>query len=258
MGIIKNLIIMKNILIVLAITLFCSQLSAQNSAGQIVYERKTDWIKILSKATHLSKEEKDRMAQTWKNDSEYKQKMVLSFDSTHSHYTYESQQGESEDGSYTWRNDDYIITRDFQAARLVELQATLGKSYVLEDSLKFYNWKIGNDIKDINGYICMNATTYDSTKTQKIEAWFTTDIAVPAGPERFGGLPGLILEINIDNEAVIITPVTITLNKAQVLPKLPKKMKGKKISVLAFNKMVEDFIKQQETQHRFAYWSLRY
>jgi GLPGLI family protein len=230
---------------------------AQKSAGKITFEKKRDWVKIQSKATYLSKEQKDRMAQTWKNETEYKQKMVLNFNEKQSHYTFENQEEQSEDGTYSWRNDLMIITRDFENEKILELHETLGKTYIVEDSLRFDTWKILNEIKDVSGYICMKASAYDPVKRQNIIAWFTTDIPVSAGPERFGGLPGMILELNIDDDAIVYTPSLITLAATQEIPKLPKKQKGKKVTIDNLNKEMDAYIKQQEAMHNFP-WAIRY
>jgi GLPGLI family protein len=252
---------MKNILLIISTICISigtfAQKTVPNSAGQITFERKQDIIKILNKAKYLSQEEKDRMAQTWKNDSEYKQKMVLSFANNTSHYTHESEQEFSEDGTYSWRNDDFIIMRNFEKNTLYEIQQMLGKKYIIEDSLHTLNWKILNEIKDVAGYICMKATAYDSVKSQNIVAWFSSDLPVSAGPERFSGLPGTILETNVDDDAIILTATKVNINKDQVLPTLPKKVKGKKINLVAYNKMIMEFISQSEKMHEFA-WGLRY
>jgi GLPGLI family protein len=247
---------MKKILIVLflGVSAFAN---AQNINGKIVFERKSDWIKIQSKATYLTKEEKDRMAQTWKNDSEFKQKMLLFFDQNQSHYTYENQQGESEDGTYTWRNDEYQLTRDLAKGKVLEIHEMLGKTYILDDSLYAPKWKIHNEIKEVAGYICMKASTRDTVRSQDIVAWFATDIPVSIGPERIAGLPGMILELNIDNDAVVIVATSIKLNEAAEMPKLPKKMRGKRISQAEYDKIVFEYIKQQESMHRFP-WGIRY
>lgn len=248
---------MKNIFKIIVLIGITKVSLAQNSAGKIVFERKTDWVKIRSKATYLSQEQKDRMAQTWKNDADYKQKMVLTFNPKQSYYTYESKEQQSEDGRYNWENDQLIITRDFEKERIFEVYETLGKTYIVEDSLKFFKWKILNEIKEVNNYVCMKASTFEPIKKQNIVAWFTTDIPVSAGPERFGGLPGMILEINIDDDAIVYTSKTITLSSNQEIPVLPKKLKGKKVKLEILNKEMEEYIKNQEAMHEFP-WSIRF
>ncbi len=103
----------------------------------------------------------------------------------------------------------------------------------------------------------MKAETEDTIKKQKIVAWFAQDIPVPAGPERYFGLPGLILELDI-NEG----DVTIVANKVEfkILTKELnlKKLKGKKIADADYNKIIMDYIKESIKGFRNPYWGLRY
>ena len=103
----------------------------------------------------------------------------------------------------------------------------------------------------------MKASARDTVRSQDIVAWFATDIPVSIGPERIAGLPGMILELNIDNDAVVIVATSIKLNEAAEMPKLPKKMRGKRISQAEYDKIVFEYIKQQESMHRFP-WGIRY
>lgn len=244
---------------ILLTALFCinTLVSGQEVSGTVDYEYVMDWVKIQAKAPYLSKEEKDRMAQTWKNDATETEKMKLFFDATGSYYTYENQQAVSDDGSYSWRRRDYFITRDFKTNTLTEVHETLGRTYIIADSIKAPVWKVMNELKDIGGYMCMKATTYDAVRKQPVTAWFCADIPVSIGPERYMGLPGLILEVSVDNDAIVITAKSIDLKTKPELPKLSKKLKGKKLTQGEFDAMVVKYIADQTYKHEFP-WNLRY
>ncbi|WP_072781273.1 GLPGLI family protein [Flavobacterium haoranii] len=62
-----------------------------------------------------------------------------------------------------------------------------------KDSLKNWNWQLTNETKIIYGYTCKKATAVWGRG--EYVAWFTEDIPVQAGPEKFDGLPGLILYV---------------------------------------------------------------
>ncbi len=244
----------------LIIALVCCRFfpsAAQEVSGTVEYEYVLDWVKIQNKAPYLSKEEKDRMAQTWKNDATETEKMRLYFDASGSYYSYESTTATSDDGRYTWRRKDYIITRDFSVNTITEVHETLGKTYIITDSLKAPKWKIMNELKDIGGYMCMKATTYDEVRKQPVVAWFCADIPVSVGPERYTGLPGLILELTADNEAVTITAKLIDIKNKPEIPKLSKKLKGKKVSQAEFDSLIATYIKDQTYKHQFPY-GIRY
>lgn len=55
------------------------------------------------------------------------------------------------------------------------------------------NWQLLNEFKEISGYKCQKATA--TFRGRKYEAYFTSEIPLSYGPWKFGGLPGLILEI---------------------------------------------------------------
>lgn len=76
-------------------------------------------------------------------------------------------------------------------------------------------WKIGNEEKKINGYLCRQA--FGNYKGREYVAWYTDEIPFPEGPYVFKNLPGLILEIadtkgyfNFSLVSVQEKPVTIT------------------------------------------------
>jgi GLPGLI family protein len=134
----------------------------------------------------------------------------------------------------------------------------LGKTYIIEDSLQVPNWKILNDIKEVAGHICMKAMVEDTIKKQKIVAWFAQDIMLNAGPERLWGLPGLILELDINDGTVLIEASKIEFKKLNQEMALPKKLKGKKLNEKAYQEMTDKFIKEKIKEEMNPYWSIRY
>lgn len=62
-----------------------------------------------------------------------------------------------------------------------------------DDTLQNWNWEIIEEQKTIEGYLCKKATS--NWLGYNFTAWFTEDIPVNSGPEKFDGLPGLILYV---------------------------------------------------------------
>lgn len=56
-----------------------------------------------------------------------------------------------------------------------------------------WNWKVTDESKIISGYTCRKAIS--NLMGLYFEAWFTDEIPVNAGPDKYDGLPGLILFI---------------------------------------------------------------
>lgn len=61
-------------------------------------------------------------------------------------------------------------------------------------------WKIEKETKKIGKFTCKKATAI--FKGRNYTAWFTTEIALPYGPWKLNGLPGLILEAYETNKFV--------------------------------------------------------
>lgn len=65
--------------------------------------------------------------------------------------------------------------------------------FCYEENKPEIDWTILHNRKMIANYSCQNATA--KFRGRNYEAWFTTEIPISVGPYKFGGLPGLILEI---------------------------------------------------------------
>jgi len=97
----------------------------------------------------------------------------------------------------------------------------------------------------------------DTLRGQKIIAWFALDIPVKAGPDRFYGLPGLILEVNINNGAKIMTAEKVDMKALTTEFDLPKKLKGKKISGADYDAILKKFLDEKRQAEEFP-WGMRY
>ena len=231
---------------------------AQLSEGVVIYTRKTDWVKLSARLAYLSQEQKDRIANRDRNDEENKEKMKLVFSPSASLYSYESESGESETGRYTWRNPDLFYYRDFDKERQIDVEETLGKTFIVEDSLRLPKWKIGNQVREIAGHMCLDASTFDPVKQHSLKAWFAQDIAAQAGPEKSYGLPGLILELDIDEGVIVVEAKTITLKPVVAELKPPKVKKGKKLDERGFDTLIKTHIAEQIKEQQNPYWTIRY
>lgn len=248
---------MKKILVVLCL-LLSSATMAQKTEGVVTYVRKEYWLKIANRLTFLSQEQRDRMTQTWKNMEEDNKgiKMKLSFSPNESLYTYNSD--EPDEGGYSWRKDEFFLYRNFEKDKKTDVIEMLGKTYIVEDSLHAPVWKIGNQIKEVAGYICMKAETEDPVKKLKITAWFAQDIPVAAGPERVNSLPGLILALDVNDGDVTVEAINVAFRPLTPSDlKLPK-LKGKKVNDTTYDSIIRQYIAEEMTAQRNPYWAIRY
>lgn len=233
------------------------QAFAQAQEGTVVtYEKKYFWSKIYDKLTFLSEEERSRAKTSWgSSDEGYKSRGQLFATSAQSKYM--DMEDENE-GGYSWRKGEYTIYRDFDKGRKTEIEDFSGKTFIIEDTLIAPAWKVLNKIKDINGYMCMMATAEDTIKEQKIVAWFAADVPLSVGPERYFGLPGLIMEVDVNDGEMTLTAVKVEKKAVDEDIKLPKKMKGKKLTTEEYNRMIRKFIDDSIKSRRNPYGIVRY
>ncbi len=226
--------------------------------GEIRYLLTHNWTKKMMTLDYLSQQQRDRMAYMWGSRSEWKAYTNLYFTATQSKYEDSEESAEPEDEGYSWRKDAYTIRRDFEKNTVFDELTVLGKTYVIEDSLQCQDWKILNDMKEVAGHVCMNAFWEDSVKQQKITVWFALDMPAQVGPERLCGLPGIILEADINDGALLITADRIQLKQLTGELDVPKKVKGKRITESEYLEKIDTHIKEKRKAEEAWFWGLRY
>ena len=129
----------------------------------------------------------------------------------------------------------------------------MGRFFLLTDPLEEQKWKMTGESKKIGKYTCYKATyekeveeatfsfgnfnqaqnTPKKKKMKKVNvvAWFTPEIPIATGPSRYGGLPGLILEVSDDQTTLLCTK--IVMNPTDKV-KIKKPKKGKIIATSDF------------------------
>jgi GLPGLI family protein len=94
-----------------------------------------------------------------------------------------------------------------------------------------YEWTLLNETKMIDGYTCYKATSpsinskNNSRNTDpkfNIIAWYAPEIPVSYGPVGYGGLPGLILELQFYAETFYAKKINLNLEKEPEIDKLTK------------------------------------
>lgn len=90
----------------------------------------------------------------------------------------------------------------------------ISENFYTKDSLKD-NWQITSQTKKIDGYLCyMAKNTYvvkngEKQFNHKVIAWFCPDLPFAFGPNGYGNLPGLILELQVRNYLYGATKIDI-------------------------------------------------
>lgn len=132
-----------------------------------------------------------------------------------------------------------IIYADRNTNRQVSQKSLFGTDILLGDTLRSLHWKITSDTRIIAGFECRRATTVilDSIF---VVAFYTDEILPSAGPESFGGLPGMILGMVIPklHTSWYATKLTLGEPKAMLPPR-----KGKKMTYAELSETIKQAIK---------------
>lgn len=115
-----------------------------------------------------------------------------------------------------------------------------GPKYLVSSSLKELEWKTSKETKLVNGFKTFKATAVETYVNEKgnntwtITAWFAPEINKPFGPGGYGGLPGLILELDRGKKTYTASSIEeVTLKEEDVsLPKTGKKVTKKEFEAI--------------------------
>jgi len=228
-----------NILFLFATLFLPLAVFSQNNEGVILFEEKVN----VHRGLPPDAEDMKAMIPEFRiHQSE------LLFNATESLYRNVEEEEEdepAEGGGVTMRiqRPEVIFYRNFTAKRKTDFREFMGKYYLIEDTLAGGNWKLTGQSKQVLGYNCMSATTTDTVRKREITAWFTDALSLSAGPQNFGQLPGMILEIDINNGEVLISAKKVEFKKLKK-GELEAPKKGEKITDAEFQKKLADMLRE--------------
>lgn len=258
---------MKKLFFLLTASVSLTALSAQVKEGTIYYEQKVNMYKTIQD------EQMRAMIPEFRTT-----KYMLLFSDSVSMYKMVPED-EAPDPFAGGSNGPRVIMRmgaagggdlykNFAQSKSVQSSELGGKNFLIIDSIKQQPWKLGTDTKQILGHNCHKATrkimqsgngvirrmvmgggnTTPDTTTQKqqpgkeveVVAWYADDIVSPVGPENYGQLPGVILQLDVDNGTTVFTATEV--KKTVDAKELKEPKKGKAVTRQEFSKMMMDMM----------------
>lgn len=131
--------------------------------------------------------------------------------------------------------------RDIENGQRIESTEFFGRFFLIKEEPKRMKWKVSAEQKQIAGFQCQKAVLQDTSR--QVEAWFTTQIPVSAGPGEFADLPGLILELSTagGDRTVVAEKVELKPVDAKMIEKPGK---GKSVTREEFNKIRDEKLKE--------------
>ena len=207
---------------------------------------------------------------------------TLEFNSNSSFFEEEEvlEAGQASRGGFNWMQfvtgpEGGSLHKDLQSKIYTNKKELFGKVFLVKDSIVPRKWVMTGETKQIGIY-----NAYKATITKEVEerafnfgrrpssnsseeedkepetpkmrevvmsAWFTPEIPVSTGPSMYGGLPGLILEINDDRTTILCTKVILN-PKEKIKIKIPKK--GKVVTKSEFEQISEDKAKEMQEMYQ--------
>ena len=241
---------------ILLIGLFPILLFGQNQ-GKIIYQELTELEIELPP---------ERQQYADMIPKEFKNVMELYFNETESFYQQDETAAEEvEDNPFAKRGrmfrmggggsgKYYFNTKKNQA---LIAENMMDKEFLITSEIEKREWKVSPDQAEIAGYVCIKAeTVIDSTD---VIAWFTPQIPVSVGPEKYNGLPGAILKIETKSsfkrgrfakgesfKTIVATSIEINDFNAEIV--VPKK--GKKVSPEEFKKIRKEKMEEMRKMYK--------
>ena len=140
------------------------------------------------------------------------------------------------------QNVTYINHED---GLMTERRDFMGRTFLIKDEQPTLAWKLTGEQSEFSGYLVQRATAVRDSST--VEAWFSPQIPVTVGPGPFGGLPGAILVLTIDDGQTTFTATDIALAE---LPEgtIVAPEEGKEVTQAEFDEIMEEKMKEMEAQ----------
>ncbi len=250
-----------------------SSLFAQMKEGKIVYERKTNMWRMITDPEMRTRIPEFRTAnfELLFND---KASLFRSVPDDEAPDPFANNGGDRGGQRFIFRMPETTTYIDLATQMQYESRPMFDKTFLVVDSLKPLKWKISEETKTIAKHLCKKATTTapaqmvrmggvrigrnnaaanDSTKksdapivTKETEVivWYAEDIAASVGPEVYTGLPGAILEVDMDNGANVTTATEVTTKYPK--KELTQPNKGDKMNRAQFQDAMKKLMEEMQ------------
>ncbi len=136
--------------------------------------------------------------------------------------------------------------KDLTSNVMIDKRDLMGKDFRINSDVSKYEWKVTGQKKQILEYLAMEATTM-ANDTVAVSAWFTPQIPISNGPSIYQGLPGMILEMNIDNGREVLVASTVALGPIDDAL-IEKPSKGKVVTKEEFNEIRKEKMEEMREQ----------
>ncbi len=163
---------------------------------------------------------------------------------------------------------DGVLYKNLDENRFANKTEAFSKLFLIKDNLEDREWKLEKESKNIGQYTCFKATTTyertimsmvnsnengekdskeeEKTETVTLTAWYTPQIPVKNGPDQYGGLPGLILEVGDGDLTILCSKVVLNPSKGV---DIKEPTQGKKVSQEEYEGIMEKKMKEMSERY---------
>lgn len=145
------------------------------------------------------------------------------------------------------RSQDRTVTyTDIESWTVTEQKDFLGRTFLIRGDRPEYAWRLTGEQSEYLGFACQKAVT--EADSAMVEAWFAPELPVSIGPASFGGLPGAILVLSIDDGNLT------TWNATHVSPGMPEEAsiaapeKGREVTQEEFAAILKEKTEEMQNQ----------
>ncbi len=161
-----------------------------------------------------------------------------------------------------------ILYKNLKENRYTNQNEVFSKEFLIQDVIEEPEWELHKETKNIGEYTCFKATfkrmvavmnsvrssndddtdntlAEESEEEQTVTAWYTPQIPISHGPNQYGGLPGLILEIGDGQQTILCSKIVLNPKK-EVNVEEPKG--GKKVNQAEFEAIMDKKMREQMEQ----------
>jgi GLPGLI family protein len=123
--------------------------------------------------------------------------------------------------------------------------------YLISKSQTDFKWNLTNEKLVINGLTCYKATTELHLQGRRgkiirpVVAWYTNEINLLVGPDGFFGLPGLIIQTEVQNVVTTLTKIKFTNDATPISLPTSKKI----MTETEFAEVMKDLIENRENYY---------
>jgi GLPGLI family protein len=247
---------MKRVIVLFLITSYCSNANAQNvnlSFGKIVYEKRTNQFRQLEATNTIDNpflEEMKKGASKIISDE-----FELLFTKENTFYKLKETNSENKYFTIPPPSEEATVLKNLKNNSISNEKLVFGKTFLIQDSLQHYDWKITDEVRTVCGFECRKAVAkiFDSVY---VVAFYTNQIQISSGPESFSGLPGMIMELAIPRLYTTWVAKTIESAKPPQDDQFKIKQKGEKVNFHQYWNALNKLSVNLPAEAKSILWSL--